>query len=238
MKIHAESKILNELLIDINIYKKLDVLFEIGGNYKIQELNKCKLLFEDYSKTDSDPLIQEAIGIISAQINYALTSDLSISRKFVQATWDRISAKDRWNFYDIRMLTTVLFFANDIEDLIIHAKEALYQLEKYKTYDLYLSLKKDITFNASSILLDSKFLDSSYRKDYADRFLLEFINTSLTLCAELKDDISFNIMKIRKGIVLMDHTLISSGLDYLKLANETTIYRMVNDDLERYKIIL
>ena len=116
-------------------YELLDELFALGGNYRLEESKKIETKLRNYMKAndsgEEDLQIRDALIVLKTAIIGNMHNDMETCCLLSVPIFDRLGSLSVWDFYDIRILTCVIHYANSYEQTDSMASIALEKLEEY-----------------------------------------------------------------------------------------------------------
>lgn len=196
--------------------------FDVGGhhdiNFRVNAIKKIKLKLIELLKTqdDNDMEVQSLIDVINALLFWILEDDKVKARKEVNHIWEMFNNKNEFTFFEIRILTTILFSAKSLKEFIIVTNKALHQLEAFSEHHFYIHVKAILNNNLSYILIKAKYLQDKEYNSELDKLLLDTTNNVLDISMKYETPM-FPMALIRMGILLKDKSLIYAGLVILNI---------------------
>jgi len=219
-------------------YELLDELFTIGGNFKPDESKIVKIKLQEYFKNNENDLqVRDALIILKtfeADYNY---NDLKTCCELSIPIFERLSNTSEWSFYDIRILTYVVHYADTYIQSHALATKALKLLENHTHEKRYVFIKMGILINMTSRLLRAKFYEKDTQE--ADENISDLFSSYIDLIMPLcigEDFIPHNAFaKVRKGLFYGDTDLINNTFKFLKEKGRHELYKVLQDELREYK---
>jgi transcriptional regulator with XRE-family HTH domain len=222
-------------------YQLLDEVFEIGGNYKPEENKLAEARLSDYLKTNgNDPQISDALLMLKVFTKENESNDFEASREIAAPIFDRLTAADKWDFYDIRIFAAVVDYASTYEQTYFLAHDALKRLEEYSYEERYAVIKLSIHMNTSFRLIRAKYYDTDGldASDKLDSMFSSHINAALSICEEGNFPMHKGVNMIRKGLYYQDHSLAKKGFNVLEKAGEHEAYEILKNEVSEYKFFI
>lgn len=190
--------------------------FDIGShpdiNIRIKKITDIKHKLTNLQEFKNDNYeIKLMIDVIDCLLIWMIEDDQVKAREKVSDIWDTFSKTKDYTLFDLRILTAILFSAEDLEEFIIVTNKVLSHLEKYNQYDIYLHLKTTLNNNLSFMLMKAKYSGDKLFSNTLEQLLLD--STNLTIDLSMKyDTATFGSALVRKGIILKDNVMIYAGL--------------------------
>jgi len=147
------------------------MFFNIGGNEKTQALKNCRSQCERFLLDEESEEIRDLIHVISAIVIYFETGSKEIAGEWVNDIWSKLIPETNLSFFEIRLLTAVLFTELNIKKVIEMTKTLFNQLEIYKFHKDYMKVKIAINLNILDILMSARSFVRQYKSDY-DEYVL------------------------------------------------------------------
>lgn len=200
---------------DILFYEFFDIGKHPDINIRIKTITEIKEKLIELQKLKSDDYeIKCIINVIESLLIEMIEDDTVKAREKVAHIWDTFSKKKSFTLFELRILTAILFSAEDLEEFIIITNKVLSHIEKYSHDDIYLHLKTTLNNNLSFILMKAKYSGDKLFTNTLEQVLLD--STNLTIDLSMKyDNSTFASALVRKGIIEKDNVLIYAGLTIL-----------------------
>ena len=219
-------------------HELLNNLFAIGGNFKPEENKIVEAKLQEYFKTNENDLqIRDALIILRTfEIEYKY-NDLKTCCELSVPIFERLDNMSEWDFYDIRILTCIVHYADTYMQSHTVATKALKALENHSHENRYIFIKRAILVNMTSRLLRAKFYESDTQE--SNKNLSELFSQYVNLIAPLSEGNTFipliAVAKIREGIFFEDTNLINNTFKLIKENEEHELYKVLQDELREYK---
>lgn len=220
--------------------KLLDEFFSIGANNNVDHNKTMRKKLLDYKNThEKDLQIEDALRILDIWEKELNSNDFEASFEIAAPIIKRlpIDSNERWDFYDIRILASVIDYAGTYVDVYNFSKKLLNELEKHSRQERYLHIKLAIYGNASFRLLRAKYFDSNnlVPSRELEKWFSEYIGETLFLCERLDLQDVKAMFQIRKGLFYHDEEMVIRGFSKLKELESFELYRMTKDEADEYK---
>jgi len=216
-------------------------MFAMGGNQDIEKSNivKGKMLY--YLEVNgSDPQVEDGIRVLDAFSAEFHRSGLEVSSEISAPIFDRLSATEEWDFYDIRLLTAVVGYNESYEKTYEFAEKALKKLEKHSNEERYAIIKLSIHMNVVNRLLRAKYydVDNLTPTNELEEWFSQYATATMAIC----DDGGFSIHKgalmVRSGLFHQDDKSVEKGLKLLEKIGADEVYRMMENDISEYNFLI
>ena len=221
-------------------HKLLDEVFSIGGNHNLERYDELVASLLDYLKINgADSQICDALSILEASRIESEQNDFESGYEVTAPIFKRLTHVDAWDFYDIKILATVIDYAETFEQMHMLVQVALEKLEKYSDEKKYISTKVCIHTNALRRLVRARYYDLEDMSNRDDLKTLEdtfmsYYDTIMALCEVEDFPIHKMVVPLRKGIFFNDADQIAEGFAALKYAHEDEVYRLLEDEVEEF----
>jgi len=217
----------------------MEEAFRLGGNHNLKACKAMETKLQRYVEKHPDDLqVRDVLLMVKMYIDEHEFSDPETSRKFAAPIIERLSGTDKWEFCDIRVLATVVDFADTYSQFQTLVEMALERLEEYSYEEKYSALKRVIHMNSTYRLLKARYFKTT-GPDSPEDLEKEFskhVNAALTLCDEFKFPIHRKaVLVVRKGLFYKDDVLIDEGLNLLKEAGEHDLYKMMQGEVREFE---
>ena len=232
----ALRNFLKEVLLNRHkMHDLLEELFAIGSNHKVEELNAVRQKMVEYSKTDNDVLIRDAICFIDAVINLFEVDERKEAYKIMAPVFERLVNKDKWSFYDIT-LSSLCTVAETFEEAYISTQQALNQIDQYSSEPRYKRLKLSLLRNLCERLLIAKYKDPHYVKQGGEieNIFAEYIEKALDFSETVEDKTLGARLLVHKGIFYKDLHTIDEGMKVLETLHDDALYEMMEEEIKEY----
>jgi len=219
-------------------YQLLEEMLSMGGNYKPEESKAVKLKLQDYAENNKDDLqIRDALIVLKTFEIESRANDFETCCILAIPIFERLKSTSEWDFYDIRILTNVIDYAETLEQVNFLASKALDELENYSSKKQYKHIKLGVLLNMTNRLLREKFSEkfSQHIEDKLEETFSEYANLVIELCDET-DIIPKTIILVRKGIFYRDISIANEGFDLLKENGEHEVYKLLHAEAIGYKL--
>ena len=218
----------------------LNELFLIRDNFNPDENKKVKDKLLKYAKNNENDLqIRDALIILETfeiEHNY---DDHKTCYKLSIPIFERLKNTHEWDFYDIRILTCVVHYAETASQAHNIATEALEKLENYSHEQRYTIIKLSILLNMTMRLLRARFSDRDSKEKYKnleDVFSM-YIDSILLLCDKRKKLILYKaIATVRKGLFYEDAATMNQAFKLLSDKKQYESYKILQDEVKAYKV--
>jgi len=221
-------------------YKLIDELFSVGGNHDLEKSRLVEAKLLEYLNTyGDDAQICDALSILEISANESEKNDLDLSRELAESIFIRLSRADVWDFYDIKILATVVGYAETYQQMCKLIDKALKKLEEHRHEAKYGSTKLCIYMNALHRLSRAKFFDIEDLNDTKwlkklEKVFVSYFDAIMAICEG--DDFALHktIAEVRKGIFFEKYEPVKEGLTSLTKAGHVEICRMLDDEFQEF----
>jgi DNA-binding XRE family transcriptional regulator len=215
----------------------LNELFILNNN-DAAKIELVRGRFSDYLKVHGDDKqIQDALQIIEIWTSEAQDNDFVTSCDLADPIFrSLLKNEDSWDFYDIRILASILDYIGTYERSHELAVKLLGKLEGYSREERHLNIKLAIYANITLRLLRGKYFESDNLAppEQLEVWFDKYMDEGLKLCDLINAQFQKAVFHIRKGLFHQDDDLISRGFYRLKELGEDEVFRMLKADAEEY----
>ncbi|MCL2574536.1 MAG: helix-turn-helix domain-containing protein [Defluviitaleaceae bacterium] len=227
---------------DLLKYQLLDEIFKLANNHDVTKIKKMEDKLSVYLETNSsDAQIEDGLRMLKAFSVENKDNDFDISQELVAPIFERLADTDKWDFYDIKLISAVLGGASTAEQAYNFSKKTLKELKAYSDDKLYKNVKLSIYMNTLSRLLRAKYFDSDNlipSNELAIKFS-DYHRAIMDMCSSVGAKLNMYkaIATIRRGFFYSDADIQKQGFDMLEACGSSAdeVYRMMKADAEQFK---
>jgi len=216
-------------------------MFAIGGNHNPEESNLIEAKLLNYIEVNGDdPQVNDCLRILKIFREESEFNDYEGSCAIASPIFERLNSADKWDFYDIRILSATVDYAGTFEQVYQLAEKALNELEKYPHEECYTVVKLSIRMNTIVRLLKTKYfdMDDLAPSDELENVFSIYANAVIDIIEKGKFPIHKGALLIRKGLFYQDNQLINKGFALLEEIGASEVYRMMEADASEYNFFL
>ena len=222
--------------------KILDELFSLNGNHYIDKIKEIKDELSDYLVANSDDVqIRDGLRMLEAFSAENINNDSDTSRELVAPIFERLAHADKWDIYDIKLISSVLGGASTADQAHTFAQKALSELEEYSDERGHTNIKLSIYMNTQYRLLRAKYFDSDnlIPSDELTKRFHTYYRAIIDMCegSRGKLDVYKFVAFIRRGFFYAEEEMQRQGFSLLEecIGDTDEIYRMMEADAEEFK---
>jgi transcriptional regulator with XRE-family HTH domain len=215
-------------------YRLLDRALAIGGNHDDEELAAIKSELTGFFKDNTDDAqIHDALLMLKIAQEESKSNDFEECCIIAAPILNRLSRMENWDFYDIRILSGVIDYAETFEQVIALMNEAIKRLNDYSEKQCYAKVKLALYMNAMLRMLRAKYfnMDNLNPSKELENTFAHYAKEATALCDEdtsgVQPSINKAVIDIRKGVFYRDNELIDNGFKSLKQLGADGVYRML-----------
>jgi len=228
-----------------------DELFSMGGNHRPDKSKTIKSKLQSYFENDrNNHQIRDALIVLKIFDIESKYNDFETCCKLATPIFERLERALDWDFYDIRILTCVIDYAETIEQARFLVTKILGKLENYSDKKDYKNIKLGILTNMTFRLIRERFSKKdkvqlirerlsrkdNYQLGYElDDLFTEYSNSIIELCDEA-DIIHRAIVLVRSGIFYRNKSLANQGFNLLKENGEHEAFKLLQDESRTYRL--
>lgn len=211
--------------------KKGNIMYKfINQKYNLPHvLKELKAEVDEYLKENDDAIIKDIQSIYKGLIIFSNTSDIKLTRQFVEPVWRRIEAFDEWRLTELYLVNNILYLFS-AESAIHIANRAIQQLQKYTGFQVSTTLRFNFKFNLVYLFMDNQQYDRA----------LSALDDLIPDTKELKKHDMLAVCYVRKGIALLKsgeesgQELIDKGLFMLEVIEELELKRLIEQEMQSF----
>ena len=208
----------------------LKAFFSITSKVETETVQSIKeeiIFYLEYNVSTAEPLVLDVLQLVKLlQMEDTNTVNFYDACHVVEPIFNRLTKKETWNLYEIRVLATALSNHYSYRSACSLADRLLEQLEAYRDAPNYIKTKRAICYNVMISILHTKFEDQALWKslEVAHNLYFQYADLCITLFQELKMETHIQMIKIKHALVTDDFKTATEELDKLKLLPNSHSY--------------
>ena len=219
-------------------YQLLEEIFSMGGNHRPEKIEMIKAKLQSYAEDYRYSLqIRDALIVLKTFDIENRYNDFETCCMLSVPVFERLEQTTKWDFYDIRILTYVIDYAETYMQAHSLALKALNKLKDYSYEKQYKRIRLGILLNMTFRLLRENF---SKKQNHGSKDqLAEMFSEYTDLVMELSDEtdiIPKATVLVRRGIFYGNFSIANKGFELLKENNEHEVYKLLRDEARDYKL--
>lgn len=220
----------------------IEDFFALGGNYDRDAFEAVMLRLQSYVKANgSDSQLDDIAILLDLYKNENERKSLASSCKMAEPLINKITALDKWSFYDLRVLGVLVGFAKTYKDSHDLVKLALSAMREYEHEEKYLRRKLAIHGNFTTRLLRSRYFEEDENKylseDEFEKAFNDHINEGLRICQAKNLPVQELFLRIKKGVFDKDYDTVDKYLDKLK-EHGKGLHELIQGSVNEYNVLV
>ena len=193
----------------------------------VQSVKKEILFYLEHTFGELEPLVSDVFRLVNLyQMENTNTVNFYDGCRLVAPIFERLTKKEKWSLYEIRVLATALSNHYSYQSACLLADRLLEQLEAYRDEPNYIKTKIAICYNVMTSILHTKFEDQALWQELtlAHTLYFRYSNMCIALFQEMGYDIGISQVKIKQSLVTDDFEAATAELGKLKLLENSHAY--------------
>jgi len=210
------------------------------GNLNLDKVKEMKDKLSQYllDYGDDDMQIKNTLLVLDTFVDEAVNDNYETAKNIAEPILKSLSNANKLDFYDIRILATVVDYAGSTDKTYKLAERLLKALERYSGEERYLHIKRAIHMNVLVRLqrAKAKYFDSDdliSPKELERRFNKHF-DAIMEICDIGKFPIHKAIAIIRKGLFYESNKITNKGFEELEKTGQEEVYEMMRRHAENF----
>jgi len=225
--------------------KILKELFALGGNHNVDrmfELRDDFLAFlgeeeQIFMQHDDDNIViaKDAIRFIDSATELERTSDDVKAGAHMRYFYDRMIDKDRWHYYELKILAGSLNRVVDVNQTFILADKAIEQLRHYQT-DIFADvLAGVIAYHVLTRIFLAKFYEvDTHGIDLDAKFESWLLKLKLQLERTDRLAVHYKAVEIKQALFGFEPHEVERLMQELKSSCDEKIFRAIESEINFY----
>lgn len=195
------------------------------GNFDIDKLSTIIKMCENFLKLQEDNHIHNISKVCAALLKLN-SNDFEEAKVIAALVWEDLSKRNTWYFDDIFLVNNIFFLFDDetVEEMY---KRAINNLMRYKGFQD--NLRESIEF---SLQLNKFTYGMFYKKSIKEN--TRTLNDLILRAQELRYYDIKAVLYVRKGLLQLDESLITKGLNILEVLDLKELLKSAHDEIDIY----